>query len=452
MAEIPLIAQTTYAELLERCASVAFGAAFAGNGNFVAKTKKGRQGLRRYWYFQEQTGEGRRQRYVGPETPELLERIATHRSIRHDEDGQRKLVSALVRTFGMPQPMDEIGRIIAALADAGAFRLRAVLIGTCAYQVYAPMLGVRLPSSVLMTEDIDIAQFQNVSVAVEDAVPPVLETLRLLDNTFVPVPHSTDSRRSTRYRNGRGIRVEFLTPNEGAETDEPQLLPAQSTEAQPLRHLDFLIHDCVPAVVLHGSGILVLVPTPERYAIHKLIVARRRQRIEKARKDLMQAQALISVVAGIRPHELRAVWDEAFRRGKKWRRYLFESLVGMTPEPRDLLLKTVQMTRGKVPGLTLSFDRTAPRYDFDRDIFVFPASDAGGPIKCAITLEALEDHFDVADMPLKERIRRFHENRKLRALIERMVEVKYLARTVDTPGEVMIKSGDVETLRAEAAV
>ena len=80
MSAPKLIMQTTYAELLERCANAAFSEAFAEDGTFIAKTVKDR----RYWYFQAGTGESRTQKYVGPETPELSERIARHRELRDD--------------------------------------------------------------------------------------------------------------------------------------------------------------------------------------------------------------------------------------------------------------------------------------------------------------------------------------------------------------------------------
>jgi hypothetical protein len=49
-----------------------------------------------------------------------------------------------VRSFNLPRPIPEIGAVIAALAKAGVFRLRGILVGTVAYQTYAAMLGVRL--------------------------------------------------------------------------------------------------------------------------------------------------------------------------------------------------------------------------------------------------------------------------------------------------------------------
>src|SRR5205085_2642243 len=108
MSAPALTMQTTYAELVERSATSAFNAYFPADGAFVSKTIKGRN----YWYFQTPSSEGRGQKYVGPETPELLQRIAKHKEARGDERERRSLVSTLVRSFGLPRPIPEIGDII----------------------------------------------------------------------------------------------------------------------------------------------------------------------------------------------------------------------------------------------------------------------------------------------------------------------------------------------------
>src|ERR1700694_2279653 len=317
-----LVMQTTYAELVDRSANAAFSEAFAADGAFTAKTVKGRK----YWYFQSGTGENRTQRYVGPETPELLERIAHHREIRDDIRERRALVSTLIRSFGLPRPVPEIGNILAALAKAGVFRLRGVLVGTVAFQTYPAMLGVRLAGAPLQTGDVDIAQFKNVSVAVEDSTDaPVLDVLKEVDKTFRAVPHVVDGRRVTSYAARGGLRVDFLTPNEGGETGEPQALPALQTDAQPLRFLDYLIHEPEPAVILHDAGISVHVPAPARFAIHKLIVSRRRREgAAKRGKDVQQAETLLRALADTRPHDLKEGWKEAWERGPRWRQLLGE--------------------------------------------------------------------------------------------------------------------------------
>ncbi|SFJ58867.1 Nucleotidyltransferase [Bradyrhizobium sp. Gha] len=104
-----------------------------------------------------------------------------------------------------------------------------------AYQAYGAMLGVRLSAGSLQTGDVDIAQFKNVSVAVQDSTPPVLDVPKEVDKSFRAVPHVSDGRRVTRCAAKGGLRVDFLTPHERNETSRTQKLPALNTDAQPLR-------------------------------------------------------------------------------------------------------------------------------------------------------------------------------------------------------------------------
>jgi hypothetical protein len=443
MAAPPLVAQTTYAELLERCAGAAFHDAFDDEGAFTPKTVKGR----RYWYFQTGSGEARTQRYVGAETPELLERISHQKEVRDDERERRALVQTLVRSFYLARPLPETGEVIAALAKAGVFRLRGILVGTVAYQTYSAMLGVRLSGGALQTGDIDIAQFKNVSVAVGDSTPPVLDVLKEVDKTFRAVPHTVDGRRVTSYAAKGGLRVDFLTPNEGGETGKPQPLPALRTDAQPLRFLDFLIHDPEPAVILHGAGIYVQVPAPARYAIHKLIVSRRRPEGQAKRdKDLLQAEALFEALADKRPHELKSAWQEAYERGPTWRQLLAEGIGLLSASARDLALKSVDSRRSIVPGIDLGFNNPPARYDFSRDIVTFEGTALGSPVACAISREALDDHFGTDSLGQDGRLEAFL---KTRSRIELMARAKYLSWPVEEAGAVLIKTTDIKKLSGE---
>jgi hypothetical protein len=442
MAAPKLVTQTTYAELLDRCANAAFSEAFAEDGAFIVKTVRDRK----YWYFQSGSGENRTQRYVGPETPDLLERIAHHREIRDDIRERRALVSTLIRSFGLPRPVPEIGNILAALAKAGVFRLRGVLVGTVAFQTYPAMLGVRLAGAPLQTGDVDIAQFKNVSVAVEDSTAaPVLDLLKEVDKTFRAVPHVVDGRRVTSYAAKGGVRVDFLTPNEGGETGQPQRLPALKTDAQPLRFLDYLIHEPEPAAVLHDAGIYVHVPAPARYAIHKLIISRRRREgAAKRGKDVQQAETLLRALADARPHDLKEAWREAWERGPRWRLLLGEGLSEVTGFTRDLTLKTVGVLRSLLPGVDLTFNNPIPRYDFGRDIVVFEGQALGQSVACAISREALDDHFGTDGLDNDGRVQAFLKNR---SKIEKMARSKYLNRPIEEPDAVLIKTTDVEALK-----
>ncbi len=441
MAVPSLVMQTTYAELLERSAAAAFSEAFPEAGVFTSKTIKGR----RYWYFQVPAGKGRAQRYVGPETSELLERIKTHKQARDDERERRALVSTLIR-FGFPRSIPEIGNVVAALAKAGIFRLRGVLVGTVAYQTYPALLATKLPSQTLQTGDVDIAQYGNVSVAIDDRTPPVIDVLREVDQTFHPVSRLKSALVASYAAKG-GLRVDFLTPNEGADTDELQPLPAFRTDAQPLRFLDFLIREPEPAVILHDAGVYVHVPSPERFAVHKLIISQlRRERAAKREKDIHQAEGLLEVLVQKRPWELRQVWEEAYERGERWRELLIRGLAHLESQIRDRLLKHVRASRAMLPGIDLTFNNPPANYDFGRDVVTFVGHSVGEPVQGAISREALDDHFGADGLGNEGRLEKFLENR---STIEAMARAKYLSWPVEESGAVLIKTSDVPKLRDE---
>lgn len=444
--DISLTLQTTYAELLERTRAAAFSEAFPNDGAFVLKIVRGR----RYWYFQASSAGGRGQKYVGPETPELLGRIAAHRAARTWQRDQRSLVATLVRVGNFPTPRKDVGELAAALADAGVFRLRGVLVGTVAYQTYPAMLGVRLPVALVQTEDVDVAQFADVSEAMGDATRPMLEVLREVDSSFRPVPH-IDPGRTLSYIAASGLRVEFLAPNRGRNTEEPLHLPALGTDAQPLRFLDFLIRDPEPAVLLYGTGVLVSVPAPQRFALHKLIVARRRREESgKREKDLRQARALLDTLVERRPHELRSVWVEAFRRGKTWQRLLGEGLGLLPPLTRDRVLMTVGAPRAVVPGLDVRFAPERAAYDASIDAVRFFGSNTGQfafadreGVAFWVTRDALTLAAGVPHLPSDDCLDVF---RRFRAQIEEAARARYLLQPVDVVGEVRVVRADLAYL------
>ena len=437
--------QTVYADLLDRAMADASAEAFPANGAFTAKELRGR----RYWYFQASAADGRAQKYVGPETPELLERIATHKAARGYQRDQRSLVTALVRSGNLPRPPPAIGGLVGSLAAAGVFRLRGVLVGTVAYQTYAAMLGVRLPAAMVQTGDIDVAQFADVSAAVGDTTRPMPDVLRQVDASFRPVPRR-DSQRAVSYEAASGLRVDFLTPNRGRETEQPQKLPALGIDAQPLRFLDFLIRDPEQAVLLHGAGVLVSVPAPQRYALHKLIVAlRRREADAKRRKDLSQAQALLDALIQRRPHELRAAWTEAFGRGKTWQRLLGEGLGLLHPATRDHVLRTVRAPRAVIPGLDLHFVPGRIGYDDEAhevSFFAQVRSDAAGAegIRCRVDKDALEARFGPGPFDRAGCLAAFSKHR---SVVEQVARAKYLKQPVGFDHDVTLTRADLAVVK-----
>jgi len=118
---------------------------------------------------------------------------------------------------------------------------------------------------------------------------------------------SLDSGKVWRWRQtDRTTLVEFLTPS-FSEDEGVRELPALGVSAQGLHFLNFLIAEPIRTPLLYRTGVLVQVPRPERYAVHKLIVADRRRDgpdALKARKDRAQAAFLIEVLSEERPEDL----------------------------------------------------------------------------------------------------------------------------------------------------
>jgi Nucleotidyltransferase/Protein of unknown function (DUF1488) len=275
----------------------------------------------------------------------------------------------------------------------------------------------------------------------------MLQLLQSIDASFRELPHLAGHQFTASYQAAGGPRVDFLTPNVGPDTDTPQNLPVLQTDAQPLRFLDFLIKDPENAVVLHGPGIYVRVPAPERYAIHKLIISQRRPvGVAKQDKDIQQAQFLIEALSERRPRELKLVWEEAFERGPKWRMLLLEGTTHLSGRSRDLLLKTIGRPRDIVPRLDLMLNNPPVRYDFDRDVVAFEGEALGSPVKCAVSREALEDHFGGNDLDRRGRLEAFQ---KSRSTIERLLRAKYLHWPIEEVEAILLKTMDVETLQQE---
>jgi len=351
MERISLAHQTLFADLQQKCLDAAFDEQFPENGSFVTQTQKGRK----YWYYEgyDTTSGGKTKarkysKYVGPhDDPEVTKRVEEFRRSKTNFRERRSLVTSL-RDAGVPTPPAFVGDIVEAMWKAGIFRLRGVLVGTLAYQTYAGLLGVRLPSAPIMTGDVDFAQFHNVSMSIDDTMPPMLDTLRLVDKTFRERPH-LDTRATTAYVNDTGFSVEFLTPNRGSNdnTGQPAKMPALGgTSAQPLRYLDFLIRKPVQSVLLHKGGIPVTVPAPERYAVHKLIVSTMRLTdaagAAKARKDAVQSGLLIEALTlNSRDADLGFAWMEAWDRGPRWQENLAAGRKRLASEQIGLLRAAV---------------------------------------------------------------------------------------------------------------
>lgn len=349
---IPLIHQTMFAELIARSMDAEFNEQFPENGSFRQLESNGRA----YWYYvgyvPARTPDDkptRPQKYVGPvDDPEISARVAAFSEMKADYRARRSMVASL-QSAGLPSPVGRVGEVVEALSRAGLFRVRGVLIGTVAFQSYCGLLGMKVPKVMSVTGDADFAQFYSVSVLIGDSTPPLLEVLRKVDPSFRELPHLGNTICGTKFRNGDKFEVEFLVPNRGSDDNQakPTVMPALGNAgAEPLRFLDFLIYHPVRSVLLHKAGVSVSVPAPERYAIHKLIVATRRKsdgagRLKSA-KDVAQSGALLrGLKLEGRGVDAGFAWMEAWERGDKWKKLL-------SAGAKRLALQDVELIRALV--------------------------------------------------------------------------------------------------------
>ena len=294
-----------------------------------------------YWYDSYRVGSDVRKTYIGEDSPELALRLDRLKDLRAEVEARKAHRTRLIRILraeGYLSADAATGSLLAAIATAGMFRLGGTIVGTAAFRLYEGVLGVRLGfDQMAQTGDIDIASFERLSLALEDTMSPPLQKI-LGDFAFDPVP-AMPGEGVWRWRQTRNdLLVEFLTPSfEAEEATRP--LAALGTYAKSLHHLNYLIAEPITAVVVYRSGVLVQIPRPERFAIHKLIVADRRRdgpNDLRAVKDRMQAEFLIEVLAEDRPDELAEAYQVALGTGPRWRERLQTSLARL-PQTRARL-------------------------------------------------------------------------------------------------------------------
>ncbi len=334
--------QTLYAELRELAihAEAEAAAAAVPVGTFVSKTIKG--GI--YWYLQQVAGEARRQVYLGRESPALsawIEGVRTARERTSADAADRARLVRMLTAGGAATEGAAVVKVLGLLAEAGVFRRGGVLVGTQAFILLGNLLGVRFDRQSLRTQDVDIAQDRAIGIALAEGDDPanVGESLAGAGLGFSAVPGLDPRQPSTSYKvRGRELRVDFLTPLIGRETGNPVFLPSLGVSAQPLRLLEYLLDDTVQAVVVGGDGVLVNVPDPARYALHKLWLAGRRHVGEqtKAAKDLRQSEALLEVLLEDRPADLPVAWEALARRVSAAKAFR-NGLRRLAPEVREAL-------------------------------------------------------------------------------------------------------------------
>ena len=186
-------------------------------------------------------------------------------------------LGAMLRQGGAMTTDTCSARVIAGLASAGVFRAGAVLVGTQAFIAMGNLLGVRWESG-LRTQDIDAATTRVLEIAVPQTEAHLTKALDALSMGFLPFagldPKSAETSFTVR---GHALRVDLLTPAQGARTGKPIPIPRLKAAAQPMELLDYLMEKAIATPVLGGGATLVNVPDPACFALYSLIIGKNRQ-------------------------------------------------------------------------------------------------------------------------------------------------------------------------------
>jgi len=308
--------QNAYSDLHAACLTPAFD----GKGvSFTRKTIKGQS----YIYVSAKVGNVPVQRYIGPDNPETQALIEQEKQLWASTDAARATRARLVNMLlasGINGPGPQEGKILRMLERAGVFLAGGVLIGTPAFRIMGTMLGVAWEGQ-FATRDVDIAADYRLPVAVEQKTIDLKTVLEQSGMGFIEVPTLNTKHPATSYKmRGGEYCVELLTPERGKPSDKPIKIPYLNAVAQPLRYLDYLIAETQPAVVPFDIGILVNVPDPARFAVHKLVISQRRPAAfaAKSAKDIDQARQLLAVLLETRPGAILAAVEAAEKVGAKF--------------------------------------------------------------------------------------------------------------------------------------
>lgn len=274
----------------------------------TAGTVLGRTNAARFEFYTHQFYDAlgkKRERYVaGPAGNPAADAQAERLRVRIDELKQITSSIRLLGREGFQLADSRTYATVAALRNHDLFTAGGVLVGSHAYGVLLNRLGIRAASYA--TEDVDVARGERLAFA----APPATEFIDMIRESgidFVEVPQLDARQPPTSFKQkGRTtFQIDLLAPGRGEGIGVVRI-PELNAHAVTLPFLGYLLEETQISTLLAREGCCaVRVPTPERFAIHKLIVAARRSgRNAKALKDRDQAAVLCAALAEMHPGAL----------------------------------------------------------------------------------------------------------------------------------------------------
>jgi hypothetical protein len=339
--ELPGETQTLYRELMERLHALEERPALARlRGGFTRKTVSGYV----YWYFKTSEGPaGQREFYIGPDTEAshafMTDYAVDREGFQERQDGCSRL-AAMLESGGAALLEAPTARIIHGLGAAGLFEAGGVLLGSLAYRLLGNHLGVRWPADGGLDGPRDLISLGMPRRDEEERDP--LDALRA---GHLPSCGLDAAASETWFEvRGQARRVALFVPAVTGgpcpsvlpEDPGPRFLRRFRAMARPVTLLDFVLEDPLRAAALSRGATLVQVPSPSRFAIHKLLLALRRTEPALAARDRLQAGHVLAHLLERMPWDLEEAVQALKARGGPWTGLLQKSAARIS-RPHPLL-------------------------------------------------------------------------------------------------------------------
>jgi hypothetical protein len=320
---LPLAQHTLFADLLQQSADELFDPEFPENGSVLVRPGRAGAPSGHVYYqgYRRAGGEADRgqrfARFVGrSDDPGVMAWVVRFQRIKAVRAERTITVRALIGS-GVPRPDRIIGRVIEALARARLFSNGAVLLGTAAYQTYGGVLGVRLSRAFSRPAEHDEGRSARIALRAADQIPDLFAALRGIDPSFASFASPADVVGTTRFRNASHLQIHVHVASE----------------------LAILVDDAVQSIVLHGPGIPVKVPAPERWVVNTLLgqgwcingTDDPNQAFARA-AELIEALSMVG-----REHALARAFDAAWDCALKWNVDLRASVQHLPSPARTIL-------------------------------------------------------------------------------------------------------------------
>jgi len=320
---IPLNFMTLYSDLAQNAHRSS-----REHGSVVTRRKRGHE----YLYVVSKDGANRNDRYLGPANDPVVQAQAD--AIRRGAEQAKALRStvSVLKQAKIPAPSIKLGRILEVIANEGLFDQGIVLVGTGAFQTYACVLGYFLRNAFLATQDADLLVASFVGTQDRKDMEAILQRA---DPSF-KAKMQTDDRYPRVFKSKDNFSVDILTKF-GRGRTSPILVDNLMCSAEALPFMEYLAKESIEAVALYGTGVIVRVPPPARYAVHKLLIAQERRGLYRTKKtkDLAQASDILDILLETDSAALEDALDEARGRGPNWKKNISASLKQMGRDTRQ---------------------------------------------------------------------------------------------------------------------